>query len=183
MKRKYWVIAGIAMYSVLILALYLNKVMENDQIREELTIQETALNGQLQELREDYESIANENKMLQVELQETNEAREEVETQNKEWVDASKAWLQVDDFTKERLKEQGVDDYTIILDNLMERADVIPVDGVLGGTMHFTKVYLVNHHWAYGLFEDGHILGSGIFEYSIDDEGNISWECIASYMD
>ena len=62
--------------------------------------------------------------------------------------------------------------------DLLDRSDLIPFDGVLGGTMGFytpDNVFVLSNRWVYARFEDGHIGGEMLLEYRIDGVGGIDW--------
>lgn len=85
--------------------------------------------------------------------------------------------------TIQRLKYNGINDYNIISDDLLLRPELIPYEGVLGGTMQFSKVFVLNDKWVYASFEDGHIQGFGLYGYTIDNDKNISWKVIDYNLD
>ncbi|TVQ40117.1 MAG: hypothetical protein EA384_04210 [Spirochaetaceae bacterium] len=62
--------------------------------------------------------------------------------------------------------------------DLLDRSDLIPFDGILGGTMGFytpDNVFVLSNRWVYARFEDGHIGGEMLLEYRIDGVGGIDW--------
>lgn len=88
-----------------------------------------------------------------------------------------------DSFSMYLLSEMGIDEYTIIEEDLYARgADVIDHEGVLGGTMYFTEVRVLSDKWAFASFEDGHIMGRGLYEYVVNDDGGLSWTVIIEEM-
>lgn len=78
---------------------------------------------------------------------------------------------------EEELSKLGLNKDMVAKD-LVEHPELIPFEGVLGGTMSFSKVYLINYKYAFARFDDGHIVGYGLYEYSIDDDKGISWKLI-----
>jgi uncharacterized coiled-coil protein SlyX len=77
-------------------------------------------------------------------------------------------------------------DYLIsyLKNDLKQRQDLIPYEGVLGGTMGFydeNQIRILNHRWVYAHFEDGHIGGEILLKYNISEDGNIKWEVIDSF--
>ena len=67
--------------------------------------------------------------------------------------------------------------------NLIKRSDLIPYEGVLGGTMGFydeNAIHVLNYRWVYAHFDDGHIGGEMLLEYDISEDGDINWKVIAS---
>jgi len=82
----------------------------------------------------------------------------------------------IDYIAKIKLEEKGIEDYRIIEEDLKEKPELISIDGVLGGTMYFTDVNLLNDQWVYATFEDGHITGSGLYEFQVVSPDEIKWQ-------
>jgi len=82
----------------------------------------------------------------------------------------------IDYVTSIILKKMGIDDYKIIEEDLLEKPELISIDGVLGGTMFFTDAHLLNEKWVYATFEDGHIMGSGLYKFEIISANEIKWK-------
>jgi hypothetical protein len=82
----------------------------------------------------------------------------------------------IDYVTGIRLEKMGIDDYKVIEKDLLEKPELISIDGVLGGTMFFTDVHLLNEKWVYATFEDGHITGSGLYKFEIISANEIKWQ-------
>lgn len=64
-----------------------------------------------------------------------------------------------------------------IKSDLMSKPELIPYEGVLGGTMGFyseDEILILPGGWVYAIFEDGHINGAVILTYTVD-EGVITW--------
>jgi len=85
----------------------------------------------------------------------------------------------------EGLKRQGFDgNVQDIINDLVKHNELIPYKGVLGGKMGFyfeDKIYVLSDKWVFAYFEDGHISGYMLLNYSIDNN-NISWKAIDSYL-
>ena len=83
------------------------------------------------------------------------------------------------------LKQQGFEgSLEDIINDLMEHNELIPYDGVLGGTMGFydrDNIYVLSDKWVFAYFDDGHINGYILLNYSIN-KGTISWKVIDSYL-
>jgi hypothetical protein len=78
---------------------------------------------------------------------------------------------------------QGLEDPPNEIDqSLRERPEFIPYKGVLGGTMHFQHIFILNDKWVYATFEDGHIGGSAVFEYAVGPRQAISWKLVSSKL-
>ena len=72
-----------------------------------------------------------------------------------------------------------------MINDLRKHPELIPFDGVLGGTMGFYDpegIHILSDRWVFAGFDDGHINGYMLLSYSINDE-KISWEVIDSYLD
>jgi len=85
-----------------------------------------------------------------------------------------------DDRTIADLKSEGFENPTELMDDLRNHPEMIPVKAVLGGTMAFTAIRIVNGQWIYAEYEDGHIAGSSIFAFRHRLDGTIQWDNIAS---
>lgn len=83
------------------------------------------------------------------------------------------------------LKSQGIDDYKYILADLEFHPEIIPFEGILGGTMRWyaNDSKFINSRWIIGYFEDGHVAGRAILRYIINADKTISWEIIDAYME
>lgn len=79
----------------------------------------------------------------------------------------------------ENLKEKGITDSEEILLDLLGKPDIVPFDGVLGGTMFISRAWLLTDHYVLAEFEDGHVLGYMILEYEIKDQ-HIIWNVMGS---
>lgn len=74
------------------------------------------------------------------------------------------------------------DDNALIIQDLFTHPELIPHEGVLGGKMYFSKVYLLNKNWVYSIYEDGHIQGFALFRYHRDKNNDIVWKLIDSFL-
>jgi len=72
-----------------------------------------------------------------------------------------------------------------ILQELGKRIDLIPGEGVLGGTKAFVlhESVVLNRHWVLAVFEDGHVRGQALYEYKMNDQAEFSWQLLASQLD
>lgn len=66
--------------------------------------------------------------------------------------------------------------------SLKDHPEVIGKEPVLGGTMYFNRTLMLTPTWVFGQFEDGHVLGWGLYEYEYD-KGVFTWREIASILD
>ena len=69
--------------------------------------------------------------------------------------------------------------------SLADHRELIPFPGVLGGTMFFDpqSVVFMDGPWVFAQFEDGHVLGYGVFEYSVARGGRITWKRLAARLE
>jgi len=84
------------------------------------------------------------------------------------------------------LKEKGLKDPINDLKlDLIKHPELISEEPVLGGTMGFYEdsIQIITKRWVLASFEDGHIGGHILLEYTVSDEGVISWQVIDSYLD
>jgi hypothetical protein len=92
----------------------------------------------------------------------------------------------IQDWQVDDLRRQGVaDPVPTLVADLQRHPKLIPYEGVLGGTMGFydsTQIHVLNDRWVYAYFEDGHVSGYGLFEYSIGDSGQIEWKRVKEFM-
>lgn len=68
-----------------------------------------------------------------------------------------------------------------IINDLYNNPQLIPHEGVLGGTMGFhskDNLFLINSRWVFARYEDGHISGEMLLEYVVNPNGTISWTVI-----
>jgi hypothetical protein len=87
------------------------------------------------------------------------------------------------DWNIERLKEKGLSNpVQDILSDLKNHRELIPYEGVLGGTMRFydKESWILNDKWVFAYFEDGHIGGHMLLEYNVNENGKINWKRLAA---
>jgi len=86
----------------------------------------------------------------------------------------------------DELRDLGLADPVAMLRaDLMRHPELIPYKGVLGGRMGFYSpgdIVLLNSRWVYARFNDGHIVGFGIFEFSVAPGGRIRWKTVAAML-
>jgi len=70
--------------------------------------------------------------------------------------------------------------------DLMDREDLIPFEGRLGGTMDFytaDAIEVLSDSWVYAQFDDGHVQGGMLLEYSVGADGEINWRVIEARLE
>lgn len=88
----------------------------------------------------------------------------------------------IDEFERHLIEKMGFESEMEITSDLLSKPELIPYKGVLGGTMTFISADLINDKWVYARFEDGHIMGSGVFEYKVNDDQSITWQVVKTIM-
>ena len=77
-----------------------------------------------------------------------------------------------------KLKNQGIKTPKVyVIDNLMQHTNLIPMKAVLGGNMQFSRVSLLGKSWAIADFNDGHVGGEMLLNYSVKDT-SIEWRVL-----
>jgi hypothetical protein len=83
----------------------------------------------------------------------------------------------------ERLREKGLEDPVADIEaSLQEEKDLIPYEGVMGGTMDFYEIHVLTSRWVLAYFEDGHVGGYMLLEYDVSQSGDISWKFIRAHL-
>lgn len=84
-----------------------------------------------------------------------------------------------------QLKAKGLSDPVRDLQaDLAGQPELIPQEGVLGGTMHFyqDEIYVLTNRWVLAYYEDGHISGYAWMQYAVKPGGHITWIMLDSYL-
>jgi hypothetical protein len=74
----------------------------------------------------------------------------------------------------------------VVAQELMERDDLIPFEGTLGGRMGFyarENITVLNDRWVFARFEDGHVQGAMLLEYRVTPTGELAWEILAAELE
>lgn len=88
----------------------------------------------------------------------------------------------VDELKKKGLEHPVAD----LVADLQKHPELIPYKGVLGGTMAFgfpDKIYVLTDRYVLAYFEDGHIAGWMLLEYTVGRGGKISWRVTDAYLE
>ena len=102
--------------------------------------------------------------------------------QSRRWQLAVQHWAQargtlLDDVANELLRQKGLTDPPRQLrDSLAAHPELIPFDPVLGGTMSFNEIALLQSPFVFANFDDGHIDGSILLEYEVEVGSSIHWK-------
>ncbi|NDI35699.1 hypothetical protein [Chengkuizengella sediminis] len=143
----------------------------NEDINKRLQLSEDEQNTLMNE------KAATEKELLKVKL-ENDKLRSEITDLN---TDIENLEI-LDSASIQELSWVGIDDSEDIITDLYEHPELIPFDGVLGGTMFFYKATVINYKWVYAHFEDGHIHGVGLYEFEVDHNNQITWKLIDAFL-
>lgn len=97
--------------------------------------------------------------------------------------DSGRPYVLLDNAEVRTLQKQGLKDPAAqIVASLAARRDLLPMKGVLGGTMGFhpSDRWVVTRDWVIADFDDGHIAGRGLFRYTVQD-GIFTWALMDWY--
>lgn len=84
-----------------------------------------------------------------------------------------------ENYDGEKLIRNGIKNPTEFIENALRgKPELIPLKGVLGGTMSFGKIQLLSDKWLIADFNDGHIEGKGIYEYKLNKYGKLEFELL-----
>lgn len=85
----------------------------------------------------------------------------------------------------EALPNREVPPPEVVVEELLQRPELIPYEGTLGGSMGFyseENIHVLNDQWVFARFEDGHIQGSMLLEYSVGVGGELRWTVLAAEL-
>ncbi len=181
-------ILGVLVFLVLLSAInvvqwivYQNNIEDYRTQIDSITREKDRLKTDNKALNEEKERLVDEVTALIVEKRQDNEQLKlEIESLNNK----IKSAIIPFDFVLEQLKEKGFETPELLLETLNDENDLIPYEGILGGTMKWwpSESRLINNEWVLGYFEDGHILGHALLEYQIDDQQNVNWKLIKAIL-
>ncbi|PZD77008.1 hypothetical protein [Mesonia sp. K7] len=92
--------------------------------------------------------------------------------------------LQVDNYwfsqyDGDDFKKMGIENPREYIKNeLRKKTELIPLKAVVGGTMRFGNIQLLSNKWLIADYNDGHIEGRAIYEYSIAKNKTVSFKII-----
>ena len=152
----------------------LNRVsLENENLIEKLgsldekQVEIEGLKNEIVLLKDDNALMQNENKLYKNEDEKLNNLIDKLVI-----MDIKGVW---------KVGVDGLKSENKIINDLISRTELIPYEGVLGGTMGFIEIFLLNDRWVYTVFEDGHIVGSSLLKYT-ENEDILEWEIVESFM-
>lgn len=59
--------------------------------------------------------------------------------------------------------------------NLREQPELIPLEAVLGGSMAYRRIEVLNEKWVMATYDDGHIQGQAIYQYRFASEDSLEF--------
>lgn len=69
-----------------------------------------------------------------------------------------------------------------IIKALKQQEDLIPLKPVLGGTMEFRQIRIISEDWVLAVYDDGHVQGKSIYEYELQDDGEVEFTAVATKL-
>lgn len=176
-KHKQILVFAMLIISIAIAGYSINQVNKLRTENHTLMVKQEELSQNLKvlnELNTESNSMVQE---LTIELQQLNTEKLELQS-------TLNNTISLDELSIERLTLLGYEDYSVILDDLLNHNALIPFDGVLGGSMGWQPggSYLLNDRWAYAAFEDGHVAGYALLKYEINTDKSIKWTVIDAFI-
>ena len=84
-------------------------------------------------------------------------------------------------YNGEKFLNMGIENpEKFIVESLVSKPELIPLKAVLGGTMRFGNIQLLGEKWLIAEYDDGHVYGKSIYEYTIYEKGIIDFKLIVS---
>lgn len=169
----------LAAVTVLLFVLYLTSNAALNDIRVENTHLNEALLNQKEGYANDLKALSDKTDALKKQLDQVTAEYVALTEEHKTLLNHLPV---LNDFERSLIEKNGLTDPSYIVSDLLDHPELIPFEGVLGGVMMFTDAALINDKWVFARFEDGHIMGSGLFQYEIKDQSRIDWKLIKAEM-
>ncbi|MFJ7935062.1 hypothetical protein [Sporosarcina sp. NPDC096371] len=143
------------------------------------------------------------NQILEKSLLENKELTEKIKAENSSEVlrlndEVARLQQQIQDLSESTKNEGQLDHLTAsilqqlnyegtekdIIAELILHPELIPYDGILGGTMQLSAegAKVLSHEWIFAPFSDGHTLGHLLVEYKVNDGKLTDWKTIDTYI-
>jgi hypothetical protein len=110
---------------------------------------------------------------------------ENMENQINEQNSTIQAFPHLDQYMLSQLKQLGFNgDENTIKEDLKKHNELIPYEGVLGGTMEFASkdyIYVLSNEWVFANFNDGHNAGYMLLSYKWSGKG-LKWKVLDSHL-
>lgn len=105
---------------------------------------------------------------------------ESLESKIKELETSETIWYD-EDYHGMKLLEEGISSPIRFIDSSF-RADatLIPLKAILGGTMRIGNTKLIGDKWILANYDDGHIYGLALFEYTFSKEKKLQFKLLKS---
>jgi len=182
-RKEHILILVLVIFSIVLMLLIFYKYGEVNSLSQELMKDKAEYLNEIETTKNVLKVVMNDKIILKDEQKTLKGTIDALEKEKEVLNNIIQELITIDAASIEWLKYSGISDYTQISEDLRLHPELIPYDGVLGGTMAFTNIYVLNDKWIYARFEDGHIQGYGIYEYTVDQFMNISWKIIDSVLD
>lgn len=144
----------------------LNKTLEElNRSNDTLSSEKESLIGQLAQSASDYESQITELKTQLNALEGNN--------------------YHYPDYLVSQFNSNGFSDIQQFLNTLSDHPELIPTEGVLGGTMRWYPEFsiVLDDKLVYAYFEDGHVSGHSILQYKLLGNSEVEWQSSQTFMD
>ncbi|PKM49765.1 MAG: hypothetical protein CVV02_14240 [Firmicutes bacterium HGW-Firmicutes-7] len=128
-KKHVIVLIILVVYSATMLLLLLNKNEKVHSLNQRLQDNEVEYLEKIEQANSETSSLKSENIKLQEE--------------NLELINKAKDLITIDGASIEGLKYNGISDFNIISEDLLSHPELIPYEGILGGTMAFTEIFVL----------------------------------------
>lgn len=111
--------------------------------------------------------------------------------QSRRWQQAVRHWamnhsILLEEHEVSQLRREGLaDPVRQLRDSLLQHPELIPDRPVLGGTMHFVPgehIVLLQRPYVFALYDDGHIMGYMLLEYSLGPGTEVTWNRLWSAL-
>ncbi|MDY0408190.1 hypothetical protein ACFFIS_11235 [Virgibacillus soli] len=164
-------------------------VSQSDEVEQKEAIQQ--YKAEIEKYKTEVNKYIEENDKLNHELVELKSVNKELVTENENYMkqlkeEKTNASNELFNHTEKLLKNAGYDDGIAgVRKDLMSNPDIIPYEGVLGGTMNFYSeedIIVLSHEWVFASFEDGHNMGFALLKYTIENGKIVKWELVDSYL-
>lgn len=63
---------------------------------------------------------------------------------------------------------------------LRAKPNLIPLEPVLGGSMHFSRIIVLTDNWVIAHYEDGHIRGKSLYRYELQQDTTLIFDRLFS---
>ncbi len=88
------------------------------------------------------------------------------------------------EYTGDVFADKGINNPAFFVDSaLRANPQLLPMKGVLGGTMQFDSIQLLSNKWLIANYSDGHILGKAIYEFKFKKDETVEFKILASMED